>query len=587
MPASDELFRSAVDWHRSGQWAKARQAYEAILASDPRHAPALNALGALWQRSGELAEAINLYRRALEIEPANADYHFNLGCALEQQGDAEGALAGYRQALARNPKHARARANLASLFVRQQRLAEAQDCWRQAIALNAADATAHCELGNLHQRQNEFDDAIDCYQRALVVDANHIDALCNLGNALRMRRRFADALGVLQRAVILRPDFAPAQSNLGVTFQTLGRLGEAVACLQSAVRLDPGRALYRYNLGTMLMDQGRPAEAIAAFEQALYMNPQYHEAICARGIARLQLGQFSEGWKDYESRDRCPQFSLMQFPQPRWDGSPLEGRTLLVHGEQGLGDTLQFIRYLKFFRPDERVVVAAQRPLLGLLEQSGYRVCVAKEDPLPEFDVQLPLMSLPLVFHTRLENIPRDVPYLAAAQQRIDRWRDRLQAFEGMRIGIAWQGRTDERGLDLRTAPLASFAPLAAVPGVRLVSLQKGAGGEQLATIARQFEVVDLGPDLDAEGAFLDTAAVMRNLDLVVSIDTSIAHLAGALGVPVWVALCVVPDWRWMLEREDSPWYPTMRLFRQRQVGRWDDVFGRMASALGELRQRT
>jgi hypothetical protein len=272
-----------------------------------------------------------------------------------------------------------------------------------------------------------------------------------------------------------------------------------------------------------------------------------------------------------------------QFPTPPWDGSPLDGRTILVHAEQGLGDTMQFLRYVPLVRRrGGRVILVCQPPLMRLLSRvPGIERLVAWGEPLPEYDVQVPLMSLPGLFGTTLETVPAEVPYLDAEPALVEAWRHRLGSYAGFQVGIVWQGNPRFRFDRLRSIPLAQFAPLARVPGVHLLSLQKGPGRDQLAALPGSFPVTDLGHQLDeTTGAFLDTAAVMKNLDLVITSDTVAAHLAGALGVPVWVALHDVPDWRWLLDREDSPWYPTMRLFRQTRPGQWEEVFERIAAAL-------
>ena len=292
------------------------------------------------------------------------------------------------------------------------------------------------------------------------------------------------------------------------------------------------------------------------------------------------MGRFEQGWPGYEWRWKCKEFgSLPPFHPPLWDGSPLDGRTILVHAEQGLGDTLQFIRYAPLVHQrGGRVILVCQPPLIGLLTRSpGVERLVAQGEALPDYDVHVPLMSLPGLLGTTLESVPADVPYLDAEPQLVEAWRHRLGSYPGFKVGIVWQGNPKFRLDRRRSIPLAQFAPLARVPGVHLFSLQKGPGAEQLAAVTDRFPVTDLGRRLDD---FMDTAAVLKNLDLVISVDTAIAHLAGALGIPVWVALPFVPDWRWLMDREDSPWYPTMRLFRQARPGQWEDVFQRIAEAL-------
>jgi hypothetical protein len=297
----------------------------------------------------------------------------------------------------------------------------------------------------------------------------------------------------------------------------------------------------------------------------------------------LLTGDFERGWAEYQWRWKAEQCQWRDFSQPLWDGRPLEGRTILLHAEQGLGDTIQFVRYAALVKQrGGGVVVECPTPLLSLLA-SCERIdrLMGRGDELPAFDLQAPLLSLPGIFHTSLDTIPADGPYLFADPGLVGRWRQELGGIAGFKIGIAWQGNPKNPDDRNRSIPLSDFEPLAGCSAVRLLSLQKEAGTEQLQKVAGRFPVIDLGSRLDeAAGAFMDTAAVMMNLDLVVTSDTAIAHLAGALGVPVWVAISFVPDWRWLLDRSDSPWYPTMRLFRQTRLGDWAGVFEEIKAAL-------
>jgi hypothetical protein len=341
-----------------------------------------------------------------------------------------------------------------------------------------------------------------------------------------------------------------------------------------------------FNLGIVAKDQGDVAGALALYERAMAARPAYQEARCARGTALLSLGRLAEGWADYEQRLGLPQYDTWDLPQPRWRGEPLGPRRLLVHCEQGFGDTFQFVRYFKLVQAREPgALLATDRSLAALLAQSGYGPLVLKDEPLPPFDVQVPLLSLPHVLGTELATIPADVPYLEADPARVERWRGLLAELPGRKVGIAWQGRKTFRGDALRSIPLESLAPLAAVEGVQLVSLQLGPAADELSQLPARTPVLDLASALaDDAGAFVEAAAVLRNLDLMITSDTALAHLAGALGVPVWVALGFAPDWRWMHDRADSPWYPTMRLFRQSRLGDWSDVFARMAAELAARR---
>jgi hypothetical protein len=301
-----------------------------------------------------------------------------------------------------------------------------------------------------------------------------------------------------------------------------------------------------------------------------------------RSLVLLKLGDFERGWVDYESRLKLPGFRIHSRSQPLWDGSDLGDRRLLIYEEQGLGDTLQFIRYMRLVEQRNiQPIVLVQPQLVPLLKQSGYSGLVASGERLPPFDCQIPLMSLPRFFGTTLANIPADVPYVRASPELVDLWYQRLQGINGFRVGIHWQGKPTYIGDAHRSIPLTAFEPLAHVPNVKLISLQKGAGQEQLAKLEGRFSVIDLGEEVDRTGgAFMDTAAIMKNLDLVITSDTATIHLAGALGVPVWVALAARSDWRFLADRDDNPWYPTMRLFRQPTLGDWPSVFERLAAEL-------
>ena len=361
-----------------------------------------------------------------------------------------------------------------------------------------------------------------------------------------------------------------------------GKLDKALARYQQALALRPNYAEVHYNRGFTLQEQGKLDEAVASYEQALALRPDYANALLARATCYLAEGDYERGWRTYEGRLRIPGF-ITQHNLPRWQGEPLAGRSLLLLAEQGLGDTVHFVRYARLLKKrGARLVLAAPAalgPLLANHPDLDELFILGSAGELPRCDFCLPLLSAPGAFLTTASTIPAEVPYLWADPELTDQWRRQLGEIAGYKIGILWQGSSHYPSDRLRSVPLAHFAPLASLPGVRLISLQKGSGSEQLATV--DFPVLDLSSRLDeAAGPFMDTAAVLRGLDLVVTVDTVIAHLAGALGVPVWVALQFSPDWRWLRGRDDSPWYPTMRLFRQSRFGDWPPVFERMADAV-------
>jgi hypothetical protein len=398
-----------------------------------------------------------------------------------------------------------------------------------------------------------------------------------IGHALADSGKWEAALASYQSAIRANRALSDIHNNLGAVLRALNRQEEAEAALREAVRRAPNDPGPLINLSSVLKELCRFQEAGAVLRAALALAPADTVLLYNAALLALLTGQWETAWPGWELRFRAGAVPDRGLTEPRWDGGPLHGKTLLVHAEQGLGDTIQFCRYLMLLPTDAEVVFEVQPRLAALMATlPGHRRIVRVGDPLPKHDIACPLLSLPVLLGSRIRGIaPANAPYLAADPARIEHWRDMKGGF---RIGIAWQGnpnRVEDRG---RSIPLECFRPLLGIPGVRLISLQTGPGMEQLPMLP---EVETLGASFDAgPDAFLDTAAVMMGLDLVITSDTSIAHLAGALGRPVWVALRAAPDWRWMLDRPDSPWYPTMRLFRQTTRNDWSPVFEAMAAEL-------
>jgi tetratricopeptide (TPR) repeat protein len=528
------------------------------------------------KEQGQLAEAAACYRRIVELKPDFAEGYANLGGVLRDQGSVGEAVACCRRALELKPDLAEALANLGVALGDQGKLDEAVACCRRALELRPDCAEVHYNLGVAFRGQGKLDDAVACCRRALELKPDFAEAHFNLGNALKEQGKLDEAVACCRRALELKPDFADARNNLGNVLKEQGKLDEAVACHRRALELKPDFAEAHANLGAALTDQGRLEEAMACYRRALELQPDLPDARFNRSLLLLVSGDFQHGWPEYEWRWRTKGHRPLPFRQPLWDGRPLPGKTMLLHAEQGLGDTIQFLRYAALVKDrGPKVIVEIQGPLVRLLASCrGVDESIGRGNDLPTFDVYAPLASLPGIFHTSLETIPAEVPYLFADSGLIEHWRAELGPIAAFKIGIFWQGTTTDPA---RIIPLNCFESLAGLPGVQFFSLQKGPGVEQLQDLAGRFPITELGSRLDD---FMDTAAVLRNLDLVIACDTAVAHLAGAMGLSVWVALPFAADWRWLLDRDDSPWYPTMRLFRQKKRGDWADVFDQLKTAL-------
>jgi tetratricopeptide (TPR) repeat protein len=505
----------------------------------------------------------------------------NTALALQQQGQFAAAEPLYRQILAVDPNHYDATQLLGLVAFNLGRVDEAIQLTLRAIQLNPLQPNYRVNLGCFFSAAGRHLEAIANYRQAVQQKPDLFQAHFNLGNEFLDLHRFDEAIASLNDALRVRPNDPQAFNNMALALVRKAQPREAVAFARRAIEASPGYVGAHSNLGTILQELGEWDEALRCYERARELNPNYTDAIFNRSFIRLLHADFDRGWADYEYRWQAKAAPRRNFSQPRWGGEPLDGRTLLVYAEQGFGDALQFVRYAPLVRQrGGRVVVECHAGLVKLLKTCpGVDQVVVDGQPLPAFDLQLPLLSLPLVFRTTLESIPAEVPYLTPDPEAIRRWQARLAPIKDLKVGLAWQGDPANRRDCFRSIRLAMLAPLAKVPGVRLFSLQKGRGSEQLPPLAAALGIEDLVGEV---ADFHDTAAIISNLDLIISVDSAIVHLAGALARPVWVPLPTTPDWRWLLGRDDSPWYPSMTLFRQDRLGEWDSVVARIARQLSQ-----
>ena len=437
-------------------------------------------------------------------------------------------------------------------------------------------------LGTLNLQQGNPDLAIVFLEKALTLKPDYAIAHSNLGSALREQGKLDEAVASCHLATVLEPNYPDAHNNLGIALKEQGKLDEAVASYNRAIALKPDYAIAYSNLGSALQEQGKLDEAMASYRRAIEFKPNLGDAHMNLSTVLLLTENFEEGWREYEWRFRIKDSTSRTFQQTRWDGLPLNGRSILVHAEQGFGDTIQYIRYLPAVQSlGGYVIFECQKPLYRLLKScAGIDEIIERTstcEPLAQFDVHIPLLSLPGIFGTTLDNIPSEVPYISVDPKLVTQWRMRLNNNDDFKIGIVWAGSPKHKKDRKRSCSLADFAPLAEIPGVVFYSLQKGPASKEALNPPEGMNLINLENDLND---FTDTAAVIVNLDLVISVDTAVAHLAGAIGKPVWALLHFAPDWRWLLKRNDSPWYPTLRLFRQTKIDYWDRVFEKIKEAL-------
>ncbi len=565
-----------------GNETNARLHWEHAIACGGRAAQAERSLGNLLARRGNFAAAVQIYRCGLRKAPGDAALQYALGAALAARGDKCEAKTAYQEALRLRPNFPEALLNLGNLYYDEGEWAQAVVCCRRALKLRPDYAKAWCNLGNVLQMLGDTRVATQCYQRTLEIAPRTVAAHHNLGNAWLARKDFRRGEACFRQTLELE-ERAEHHNSLGNALFQQRRDQEATACYRRALELEPDYATAHTNLANALLREGKREEMIRHYQRAVELDPRSAGGHYNLALAYLRQGRYREGWREHEWRWDFRELRLRRRHSsvPQWKGEPLRGETILLHAEQGLGDTLQFVRYAPLVAEHGgRVLVEVQPRLKRLLGNvPGVSRTFARGEPLPAFAWQCSLMSLPPAFATEVDTIPIRGPYVRPGEQEVEAARRRWSG-AGLRVGIAWAGNPQQRSDEQRSMPLHELLPLAGMSGVSWFSLQMGPGVEKLRRLAPEFPVVDA---CSTHQDFAETAALAATLDLVISVDTSVAHLAGAMGLPVWVVLPHLADWRWMDERGDSPWYPTARLFRQKTAGDWSAPVERMRQELQRM----
>ena len=618
---ADSLHLLGLTWIDDGQTERGLQLIRRAIAYRPDYLEAINNIAIELAKLDRHAEAQVFLEKALRLNEAQPDVQYNLGRSLNALGQLQDALASYDRAVALRPGHHEAWNNRGLVLYSQQDMPGAIASYDRALELKPDYAEAWVNRGICLHDQKNYAPALGSFDNALAADPDNHAAWLRRGYTLLDTKQYDFALAALDRCITIAPDNpagwtvrsivlnemkhfdrALADNDKAIALRTdhvdawisrcwifyrTRRLDDALACIHKALNLEPDNPMALANQGVVLGELKRTDAALASLNRAITVAPKMPEARLSRAYTRLSLGHLAESWADYEYRWQAWANEVKRpvgITAPEWRGEALRGRHILVYTEQGMGDILHFIRYLPLMQAQgARITFLVVPQLHRLLGPSLPGVVLSADSGnVGALDFQVPLLSLPMHMATDLATIPGDVPYLAAEPALTTQWRERLGA-NGFRVGIAWQGNP-QGNVDVgRSFPVAQFVALADLPDLRLISLQKGFGAEQLLRLPEGMTVETLGAEFDAgPDAFVDTAAVMQALDLVITSDTSIVHLAGALARPAWLALKYVPDWRWFQDRADSPWYPTMRLFRQTTPGDWDGVFREIRRALEE-----
>lgn len=557
----EDILKEALSFHRKGFITRAKSTYEEIIKINPNHANALFLLGVIYAQKNNHQQSVGLISKAIARQPDNAYFHFVLGNSLKELGRFDESISSYDQ----------------------------------AIALKSDYAEAYLHRGAALHEVNQFEREIWNYDQAIALNLPNLsdtdrrtEAYFKRGSAMKELKRWQEALVSYDQAINLNPHHAEALCNRGNILNELKQLEEAVASYNKTIELEPSYAEPYYNRGVALAGLNQMDEAIASYDQAIALKPDYMGAHYNKSLALLVKGELAAGWELYEWRWRNENDGPKQrdFGQPLWLGKePLQGKTILLHNDQGLGDAIHFCRYARLVAALGGIVVLeVQQPLTSLLRHlQGVDTVIARGHALPDFDCHCPLLSLPLAFGTTLDNIPNEQRYLSSDPEKIRLWEKRLGRKAAKRIGLVWSGNEQHSNDHNRSVTLAQLLPY--LPSsFHYVSLQKELRAVDREALNQQSMVEHYGDELHD---FSDTAALCELMDLVVSVDTSVAHLSAALGKPTWILLPFKPDWRWLLDRPESVWYPTARLYRQNKRGEWGNVFESIRDDLLQWHEQT
>ncbi len=576
--------KAALAHHQAGNLDQAATIYQHVLDTNDRQWEARYYLGTLQLQRGDLDQSIRTFLQVVQLQPEIPDVHNNLGVAYHAAGKWQEAGQSFEQAIRLNPHYERAYFNLGSLFESRGVFSEAVKCYQKAHELNSGNAETHQKLADALKSAGEWARAEDIYRELLVANPGDFDLSMKLAYVLVLQRQYPEAIMLYESMLKTSPDHYQILVSLSYVQEAVGNIDAAIAAAERSIQVAPTQPEGYNNLGNAFKLKHDLEGASENFKKAISLRPDFAIAEFNLATTRMLQGNLTAGWRGYERRTALDTSPQQQYPGQPWRGEPLAGKSICLWCEQGFGDTLLFLRFAIELKQQgaERVLVLCQTELADLLRQVPQidQILIAG-DPQPDCDYQCALLSVPLYLETSLETIPAAVPFFTPPEERLQHWRSVLSELSGLKVGLNWSGNQSFPKNELRSIPLKELLPFGALQGVQLISLQQVNGLEQIDALQSEWNLWQPGPEYRAAtGDFSECAALIRNLDLVITTDTAVAHLAGSLGVPVWILVSRLPEWRWLLERSDSPWYPTARLFRQAELGDWEPVIQEVQAEL-------
>jgi len=573
----------AIALHELKRFDEAVLSCNQAIALKPHFAEAYSNRGNALRELKRFDEALLSYDQAIALKPNFVEAHSNHGATLQELKRLDEALMSYGKAIALKPDYAKAYFNRAAILQELKRLDEALTDYDAVLALRPNDADAYSNRGAILHQLKRFDESLASYSQVVHLKPHDAEAYSNQGALLQELKRGNEALKSYAKAIALKPDYAEVLSNQALTLQDLNRLNEALLSCDQAISIKPNFAQAYSNRGNILKDLHRFDEARANYDQAIALNPDYAEAYFNKSLIEILTGNYSEGWflHEWRIKEQKKKAFYYNFNSLVWRGEEsIQGKRVFIHHEQGLGDSIQFCRYIALVKSlGASIILEVPKPLVSFISSMACEMQVISNGmPIPEFDAFCPIMSLPYAFKTSIETIPFHTPYLFADIEKVKRWQNKLGESSLPRVGLVWSGHQDHKNDHNRSVKLQDLLTCMDLP-IEWHSVQKEYRTHEIEILNQHPEINQHQEDLND---FSDTAAFIECMDLVISVDTSVAHAAGAIGKPVWILLPYIPDYRWLLEREDSPWYPNATLFRQNENRSWVDVIHRVKEHLAE-----
>ena len=585
----EDLLARGVNFHQQNNLDEARKIYVSLLNTHPNNFDLLFLLGTVNLQLNNFSESTIRLKRAISINGSVPEAYFNLGLAYEKLGKFQESIANYEHATQLQPNYIEAYVNRGNLLQALRRYQEALDSYDKAISLNPNHAESYNNRGNALQALLKTDEALISYDKAISLNPNHAESYNNRGNALQALLKSDEALISYEKAISLNPNYVDAYNNLGNLFKYLGKVTEAKNNYSRALSLNPKFLPALYNSAVISFDQGDLINAIKLYKELIAIDPKHPDGNWNLSICYLMIGNYELGWEQYEYRWLTPSAPFYQnkrlYSKPLWSGKEsLNNKTIFIYFEQGYGDTIQFCRYMSLFNElGANVILQVQKPLLMLLKSLGGAINLIPDNcNPPNFDYHCPLLSLPLAFRTRLGNIPKYQSYIAPNTDKVEYWKSKLGPKNKFRVGLSWSSTSNFKDDHKRSLSFAQFANLFPnnTKDFEFICLQKEIKTSDKVAFSNANMIQFYGNELED---FSDTAALMSQVDLVISTCTSIPHLSCAMGIPTWILLSYVPDWRWLMKQTDSPWYPSATLYRQNQLGEWSSVLEQIRSDLSNI----